>query len=90
LLKEPLTFFKALRDRLQADGDMRPESLDRLAEASFNLGMLSDEIGDRQDALIAYKESLAIRQKLADANPTDTEGQSRLAACQNNVRNLLR
>ena len=38
LLKEPLAFFKALRDRLQADRDTRPESLARLAQASFDLG----------------------------------------------------
>ena len=38
LLKEPLAFFSTLRDRLQADRDTRPESLARLAEASFDLG----------------------------------------------------
>ena len=36
LLKEPLAFFKDLRDRLQADRDTRPEALDRLASASFD------------------------------------------------------
>ena len=89
LLKEPLAFFKALRDRLQADRDTRPESLARLAQASFDLGNLTDEIGDKQDALIAYRESLAIRQKLADANPAVTEFQSDLAASHNNIGILL-
>ena len=56
LLKEPLTFFRALRDRFQADGDARTESLARLADASYDLGHLTDEIGDKQDALIAYQE----------------------------------
>ena len=42
LLKEPLAFFRALRDRLQADRDTRPESLARLAEASFDLGALDE------------------------------------------------
>ena len=37
LLKQPLDFFKSLRDRLQADRDTRPESLHRLAAyASFS------------------------------------------------------
>ncbi len=59
----------ALRNRLQADHDTRPESLSRLAQANFDLGILTEEIGDKQDALVAYRESLAIRRKLADTNP---------------------
>jgi hypothetical protein len=70
LLKEPLTFFKDLRGRLQADNDTRPESLLRLAQASLDFGDLTKEIGDQQDALKAYRESLAIHQKLAEAHPT--------------------
>jgi tetratricopeptide (TPR) repeat protein len=89
LLKEPLEFFRNLRDRLQADRDTRPESLFRLAQASFNLGKLTGAIGDKRDALIAYRESLAISQKLTDANPTVTEFQRGLAACQNNIGILL-
>jgi tetratricopeptide (TPR) repeat protein len=89
LLKEPLAFFRTLRDRLQADRDTRPESLARLAQAGYNLGYLTSEIGDRQDALIAYRESLAIRQRLADANPTVTEFRRDLAYSHNNIGNLL-
>jgi serine/threonine protein kinase/Flp pilus assembly protein TadD len=79
LLKEPLAFFKSLCDRLQAARDTRPKSLERLAEASFDLGTLTQEIGDRQDALIAYRGSLATYQKLADSSPAVAEYQSRLA-----------
>jgi serine/threonine protein kinase/tetratricopeptide (TPR) repeat protein len=89
LLQEPLAFFRALRDRLQSDRDTRPESLARLGQASFDLGGLSKEIGDKQDALTALQESLAIRQKLADANPTETEFQRALASSHNNIGNLL-
>ena len=63
LLKEPLNFFRTLRDRLQADGDTRPESLARLAQASSDLGHLTAEIGDKQDALIAYRDALTVQQK---------------------------
>ncbi len=90
LLREPLAFFHALHDRLQADGDTRRESLARLAKASFNLGNLTYEIGDRQDALIAHREALAIFRKLADANPSISEFQSRLAASHGNIGLLLR
>ena len=79
LLKEPLAFFRELRNRLQTDSDTQPESLARLADAGFELGQLTNEIGDKQDALIAYRESLAIWQKLAAANPSNISYQSRLA-----------
>ena len=90
LLKEPLAFFRSLRERLQADHDTSTESLARLVEASFALGHLTREIGDRQDALIAYSESLAISEKLADANPSDSAFQSDLAGIHNNIGVLLR
>ncbi|MEO6811288.1 MAG: serine/threonine-protein kinase [Isosphaeraceae bacterium] len=90
LLKEPLAFFRGLRDRLQADKDTRPESLARLAKANFDLGILTSEIGDMQDALIDYREALAIRQRLAEANPTVVKYQSDLAKTYNNLGVLLR
>jgi serine/threonine protein kinase/tetratricopeptide (TPR) repeat protein len=89
LLKEPLAFFRELRDRLQADRDTRLESLVRLAQASFDLAQLTNEIGDRQDALTAYRETLAIYRKLADANPADTFFQQSLASCHVNIGILL-
>jgi eukaryotic-like serine/threonine-protein kinase len=89
LLKEPLAFFKALRDRLQADEDTRPESLVRLAQATFALGKLTNEIGDKQDALVAYRESRAIFQKLADGSPQDTALQGELATNLDNLGALL-
>jgi serine/threonine protein kinase len=90
LLKEPLAFFRALRESLQADGDTGPEALARLAQASFDLGSLTDLIGDREDALTAHREALAIRQQLADANPAVTQLQSDLAHSHNHVGVLLR
>jgi serine/threonine-protein kinase len=90
LLKEPLAFFRSLRERLQADKDTRTESLARLADASFALGYLTDEIGDKRDALIAYSESLAIRERLAEANPAVSAFQRELARSHNNIGILLR
>ncbi len=78
-----------MRDRLQADNDTRPESLLRLAQASFDLGDLTREIGDQQDALKAYRESLAIHQKLAEAHPTVTEYQLGLGNSYISIANVL-
>ena len=89
LLKEPLAFFKDLRDRLQADEDTRPESLKRLAEAGFKLGELTGEIGDKRDALIALGESLAIYRELAEADPSSAEIWGRLAATHVSIGLLL-
>ena len=85
LLKEPQTFFKRLRDRLQSDRETTPESLARLAEASFDLGKLTDEIGDKQDALRAFEESLVIRERLARENPSVTQFQRDLADSHNDI-----
>ena len=85
LLKEPLEFFRSLREQLQADHDTRPEALARLAGAAFELGKLTNEIGDKQDALRDYQEARAIRERLARENPAVTEFQSDLAASHNNI-----
>jgi eukaryotic-like serine/threonine-protein kinase len=90
LLKEPLAFFRALRDRLQVDRDTRPESLARLAQASYDLGQLTNEIGDKRDALRSHREALAIRQGLAAANPTANQFQSDLASSQFDIGVLLK
>jgi serine/threonine protein kinase/tetratricopeptide (TPR) repeat protein len=90
LLKEPLVFSRELRDRLQADRDTRPESLARLAEASSDLGALTNEIGNQQDALTAYRGALAIYQKLVQAHPTATEYQSRLARSRLDIAAMLK
>ena len=70
LMNEPLAFFRALRERLQADPDSRPESLSRLAAANVELGNLTLTIGDIQEALTSFREALTIQQKLVDANPS--------------------
>ena len=90
LLKEPQSFFRTLRDRLLDDRDTRPESLVRLAESNYNLGHLTEEIGDKQESLIDYQEALAIRLKLADANPTTPGFATDLAGTYNNIGLLLR
>ena len=90
LLKEPQAFFKLLRDRLQADRETTPDSLDRLAGATFALGYLTNEIGDKQDALRAHEEALAIRERLARESPSVTQFQSDLAQSHTAIGTLQR
>jgi serine/threonine protein kinase len=90
MLKEPLQFSRDLIVRLQADGDTRPESLSRLADACFSLGKTTSEIGDQEDALKAFQESAIIRERLARENPADTAVQSALAATHGNIGVLQR
>ena len=89
LLQEPLGFFRSLRERLQADPDTRPESLNRLASAAFSLGDITDEIGNKQDALQAYEQAKSILEQLVRANPTVTKFQSELANSHINIGILL-
>jgi eukaryotic-like serine/threonine-protein kinase len=90
LLKEPLAFFQNLREQLQADKDTRPEALERLAKAVFELASLTDVIGDKPDALRSYREVRAIMERLARQNPTVIAHQSDLAKSHNSIGNLLR
>src|SRR5262249_40646622 len=89
LLKEPLAFFRSLRDRLQADGDTHPEALARLAAAGLDLARLTIEIGNKQDALTALRESVAIQEGLAKDHPTVAAYRSDLAHSYHNL-GLLR
>ena len=89
LLKEPLAFFQALRKRLQDDGDTKPESLVRLNNAITELGAISAEIGDKRDALAAYREAMPIAQKLLHDHPTNTGYLWGLARIQYEIGDLL-
>ena len=89
LLKEPLAFFRSLRERLQADQETRPDSLNRLAASCFELAVLTNEIGDKRDALLEYRDTLAINQKLADSDPSLVAAQINLAKCLSNMGVLL-
>ncbi len=85
LLKKPQGFFKRLRDRLEINKGTSFDSLQRLASASFELAELTSEIGDGQDALRSYLESLAIREQLASDYPSVTQIQSDLARTYHNT-----
>jgi serine/threonine-protein kinase len=88
LLKAPLSFFKTLRDQLQSGHDTQPDSLVRLAPVAFDLARLTDEIGDKQDALRAHEEAWAIWERLARENRTVSAFESGLATSHNNIGHI--
>ena len=89
LLKEPLAYIKSLAEQLQQGADNRPESMSRLAQVAFDLAVLTNEIGNKQDALTASQRALEIQERLVRDNPTVTEYQNDLARSHNNIGALL-
>jgi tetratricopeptide (TPR) repeat protein/predicted Ser/Thr protein kinase len=79
LLKEPLAFFRSLRASLQADGDTKPESIVRLADAAHEYAHITEEIGDKEDSLRGHVESQSIWERLTRDHPQNTEFQAGLA-----------
>jgi serine/threonine-protein kinase len=89
LLKEPLAFFRLLREQLQGDQETRPEALARLAEAAHDYAHVSQEIGEIQDSLRSHVESLAIWEKLAREQPAKADYQRGLATIETCRANML-
>ena len=89
LLKEPLAFFRSLRDRLQADGDTRPESLVRLAVASARVGPPGRRDRRPGRRTEGARDALAIWERLVRDDPTQHDYQLGLAQIQNSRGNLL-
>jgi hypothetical protein len=89
LLKEPLAFFKTLREQLQADNDTRPEALARLADAAYDYAHLTDEIGNPEDGLKAHEECRAIWIGLTRADPSNSDYEAGLATIENCRGNFL-
>ena len=79
LLKEPQDFFRKLRDQLQGDRDTTPESLARLGSACYDLGVLTNDIGSKEDALAAFEQSRIVRERLARLDMANPQLQADLA-----------
>ncbi|WP_337173891.1 protein kinase [Paludisphaera sp.] len=69
LLREPLSFFGRLRDRLQSEAAPRPETLFRLADAIGAHAILTDQIGDKEEAIRTFRQSADILERLAVVRP---------------------
>jgi tetratricopeptide (TPR) repeat protein/tRNA A-37 threonylcarbamoyl transferase component Bud32 len=88
LLEGPLTFFKALRDELQASDDTGAESLVRLADAAHTHAHLTDDLTDKGRALQAHEEALAIWTPLVERWPADDLYRSQMARLLVDIGNL--
>jgi serine/threonine-protein kinase len=60
LLKEPLEFFRQLRDRLRADLDTRLDHRRKLANATYELAATTAEIGNVADSIGLFSESIKL------------------------------
>jgi serine/threonine protein kinase/tetratricopeptide (TPR) repeat protein len=89
LLKEPLAFFKTLREQLQADNDTRPEALARLADAAHDYAHLTNEIGNPEDGLKAHDECRALWMGLTRADPSNPDYEAELARIESCRGNFL-
>jgi tetratricopeptide (TPR) repeat protein len=74
LLKEAAGFYADLEKLLAGQTDAK--SRQALAAAYFQLGELTDKIGDRKEALAVHRKALALRRELAAAEGAD--GKTRL------------
>src|SRR5262249_52942407 len=90
LLREPLAFFRSLRDQLLADHDTRPNALMRLANAAHNYAHVTEDCGDLEDGLRSHIESMAIWKQLIASDRDNPEYQAALASIYRCRGNQLR
>jgi len=79
LLKEPLEFFRELRDKLKSSPDTRPEALSRLGLASYDLARTTQEIGSTADAIRVMEDAADIQERLVREHPDLVNSQAELA-----------
>jgi serine/threonine-protein kinase len=66
LLREPLEFYRKLREEIAASGDRSPAALARLAHSEFELGRLSAVIASPTDAARSFRAAIDILATLGD------------------------
>jgi tetratricopeptide (TPR) repeat protein len=88
LLKEAAGFYANLQKLLAGQTDAR--SRKALAAAYFQLGELTDKIGDKKEALAIHREALALRRELAALEGADVETRLEVVRSLGQVASLLR
>jgi tetratricopeptide (TPR) repeat protein len=88
LLREAAGFYGDLEKLLAGKTDAKSRKL--LAEGYFQLGVLSEKIGDQQEALAVQRKALALRRELAAAPGADVEIRLDVARSLCTVGHLLR
>jgi tetratricopeptide (TPR) repeat protein len=89
LLKEPLAFYSALRDRLQSSPSTRPEALAKLSRAQNELAFTHREVGQITDAINAMNESIQIWEQLVQFKPDVVDYKAQFAAELHDLGNFL-
>jgi serine/threonine protein kinase/tetratricopeptide (TPR) repeat protein len=87
LLKEAAGFYANLEKLLAGHTDAK--SRKSLAAAYFQLGDLTNKIGDRKEALAVHHKALALRRELAAAESSDVETRLDVARSLREVGSLL-
>jgi serine/threonine-protein kinase len=87
LLKEAADFYADLEKLLAGQTD--PKSRKALAAAYFQLGELTEKIGDPKEALVAQRKALALRRNLASSDGADVETRLDVARSLQMVGRLL-
>src|SRR5215471_7024358 len=88
LLKQSAGFYAELEKLLAGQTDAK--SRRALAAAYFQLGELTDKIGDKKEALAVHRKALALRRELAAAEGADGEARLDVARSLAMVGKLLR
>jgi tetratricopeptide (TPR) repeat protein/tRNA A-37 threonylcarbamoyl transferase component Bud32 len=88
LLKEAAAFYADLEKLLAGQTDAK--SRQALAAAYFQLGELTDKIGDKQEALEVHRKALALRRELAATAGTDAQNRLDVARSVAAVGGLLK
>jgi serine/threonine-protein kinase len=88
LLKEAADFYDDLKKLLEGQSDAK--SRKALTAAYFQLGELTDKIGDKKEALAVHRQALALRRELAAAEGADVEARLDVARSLSAVGDLLR
>jgi serine/threonine-protein kinase len=88
LLKEATGFYADLEKLLAGTTDATSRTL--LAKGYFQLGVLTERIGDRKEALAVHRKALAVRRELAAAAGADVETRLDVARSLRQVGYLLR
>ena len=79
LLKEPLEFFRRLRDQFDSSRDTRPEATARLATATYDVALTTREMRSETDAIPIMEDAANILGRLVEEHPSDVRFQVELA-----------
>jgi serine/threonine-protein kinase len=91
LLRTALDFYRELGSDLDADREAGLDSKARgdLARASFRVAWITREIGNVQDALAAFQQTLAVRREIVRLEPANLDARREMANCLSHIGWLL-